>query len=154
MTDIVSDDRPVAAVGDIYTMLIIRGQAFIVFNEYVICETGKDPAFEIAFTVIVSDDAIIRIDEPDPVAGHVDDPETIDLYIVGIFHIDPIRRSGGRIDDHIISCGDKDDRVSSGACDADIKPCIGDISHPNCITGCNMIFCPLQRCPCLIPGIS
>ncbi len=143
MTNIIADDGIVAAVGDIDAVLIIGGQAFIVFDQDIIGKTGEDAALKTAFAIVVPHDAVVRIDQPDAIARRIDAAETVDLDIVGILDIDEIRRAGRGIDHDVIPGCDKDEGVCSGAGDSHIKTSVRAILHPYRITGSDVIFCVL-----------
>ena len=82
----------------------------------------------------------MRINETDAIARLINYPESVDLDVIGIFNIDPICRHGIlRVDHHVISCGDEDDRIRSCGIGPAIESGIIAILYPDGIAGGDVV---------------
>src|SRR5688572_17842424 len=147
MTDVVSNDRPVAAIRYIDAVLINRVEAFVVFKQDIICKPSKDASFKIIVAKCIAHDTVIRKNQSDAIPGLVDDSDTIDLDVISIFDIDTI---GGhrirRIDYHITSEGDEYNWVDCSSRGPVIESNVVAVRNPDGITCIDLIGCILE-CP-------
>ena len=91
-TQVVADDRPVAAVAGVDAVLGDRVMRLVVLDQQVVDEAGEDAPAAVVAEVAVADGDVVRDRGADAGAGAVVDDEAVDDDVGGVLDVDAVGR--------------------------------------------------------------